>query len=100
VFPLRLSKKKPVDVLAEDRFDHGSLCVFKAKAYVLDVGFRRLIASDITERIKEEIVGRGVLPKDTPFFVASDLHGKRLLEKTLKLRPGKIFPFECSDSGD
>jgi len=48
----------------EDRFDHGFLSVFKVKAYVMDARFERLIASDITERIKEEITARGILPKE------------------------------------
>lgn len=58
-------RKKPVVVLVEDRFDHGFLSVFKVKAYVMDVRFERLIASDITERIKEELTARGILPKET-----------------------------------
>ncbi len=58
-------RKKPVSVLVEDRFDHGFLSVFKIKVYVMDVRFERLIATDITERIKEEIVARGILPKNS-----------------------------------
>jgi len=57
-------RKNPVDVLVEDRFDHGFLSVFKVKAYVMNVRFERLIATDITERIKEDIIGRGILPKE------------------------------------
>jgi hypothetical protein len=44
----------------EDRFDYKPLTVFKVKAYVMDVRFERLMASDITERIKEEL---GLLKK-------------------------------------
>lgn len=57
-------RKNPVDVLVEDRFDHGFLNVFKVKAYVVDVRFERLMATDITERIKEDIMTRGILPKE------------------------------------
>lgn len=57
-------RKKPVVVLVEDRFDHGFLSVFKIKAYVLDVRFERLMASDITERIKECVAERNMLPRN------------------------------------
>lgn len=53
-------RKKTVTVLVEDRFDYKPLTVFKVKAYVMDVRFERLMASDITERIKEEL---GLLKK-------------------------------------
>ena len=55
-------RKKPLNVLVEDRYNYGFLSVFKIKAYVMDVRFERLIASDITERIKEAIVERGIVP--------------------------------------
>ncbi len=48
-------RKKPVNVLVEDRYEYGFLTIFKVKAYVMDVRFERLMASDITERIKDEI---------------------------------------------
>jgi small-conductance mechanosensitive channel len=57
-------RRKPVVVLLEDRFDHGFLTTFKIKVYVVDVRMERLIASDITERVKEEIIARGILPKE------------------------------------
>ncbi len=44
--------KKPVLVLVEDHFDYTFLSRFKVKAYVLDIRFERLMASDITERLK------------------------------------------------
>lgn len=53
--------KKPVSVLVEDRFERTFLSRFKVKAYVLDVRFERLMASDIMERIKKEIVAQGLL---------------------------------------
>jgi hypothetical protein len=59
--------KNPVDVLVEDRSDHGFLSIFKVKAYVMDVRFERLMASDITERIKEAVNDRGILPKKRLF---------------------------------
>lgn len=60
-------RKNPVDVLVEDRFDYGFLSLFKVKAYVMDVRFERLMASDITERVKEAIHDRGLLPKECIF---------------------------------
>jgi hypothetical protein len=45
----------------EDRFDYRSLTFFKVKSYVMDVRFERLMASDIAERIKEEIDLRGMI---------------------------------------
>jgi small-conductance mechanosensitive channel len=57
-------RKNPVNVLVEDRYDHGFLSIFKVKAYVMDLRFERLIASDITERIKEEILARDILPRE------------------------------------
>ena len=56
-------RKKPVVVLVKDHFDYGYLTLFEVKAYVMDVRFERLIASDITERIKEAIAARDILPK-------------------------------------
>ncbi|OPY68749.1 MAG: Miniconductance mechanosensitive channel MscM precursor [Syntrophorhabdaceae bacterium PtaU1.Bin034] len=58
-------RKNPVVVLVEDRFDYGFLTAFKVKVYVVDVRFERLIASDITERIKDEVRKRGILPKES-----------------------------------
>lgn len=57
-------RKNPVSVLVEDRYDHGFLSVFKVKVYVMDVRFERLISSDVTERIKEELIARDILAKD------------------------------------
>lgn len=53
--------KKPVIVLVEDVFDYTFLTRFKVKAYVLDIRDERLFASDVLERIKQEIVARGLL---------------------------------------
>jgi len=56
-------RKNPVVVLVEDRFDLAFLTLFKVKAYVMDVRFERLMASDITERVKEAINERGLVPE-------------------------------------
>ena len=53
--------KKPVLVLAEDRFERTFLTRFQVKAYVLDIRFERLLASDIIERIKKMLVAGGLL---------------------------------------
>ena len=53
--------KNPVNVLVEDEFDLAFLSVFKVKAYVLDVRYERLFASDVMERIKRAIVREGLL---------------------------------------
>lgn len=50
-------RKKPLEVLVEDRYDHGFLTVFKIKAYVLDTRYERRMAGDITERVKEALEG-------------------------------------------
>ncbi len=55
--------KKPITVVAEDHFDRTFLTRFKVKAYVLDVRYEKLFASDIVERIKLEINRRGLLPE-------------------------------------
>ena len=54
-------RKKTAMVLVDDLFDYGFLSVSKVKAYVIDV---RLVASDITERIKESILEHNILPKE------------------------------------
>lgn len=56
--------KKPVAVLVEDRARETFLTHFKVKAYVLDVRLERVLASDILERIKMEILARGILTPD------------------------------------
>lgn len=54
-------RKKPIEVIVEDRFDRGFYTCFEVKVYVMDVRFERLLVSDITERIKEEVTARGLL---------------------------------------
>lgn len=55
-------RKNPVQVLVEDEYDRGFLTVFTVKAYVMDVRFEQLLASDITERVKEGLTAIGVVP--------------------------------------
>ncbi len=54
--------KKPIEVLVEDHFDYTFLSRFKVKAYVLDIRFERLMASDITERLKTLLHKERLLP--------------------------------------
>ncbi len=53
--------KKPIAVAVDDLFDHTFLTRLKVKAYVLDIRFERLFASDVTERLKLELVQQKVL---------------------------------------
>ncbi len=56
--------KQPVNVLLEPRYDHRFLLRFKIKAYVTDVRFERLMASDIAERTVEELLARKLLDQN------------------------------------
>ncbi len=56
-------RRKPVNVLVEDRYEYGFLTMFRVKAYVMDIRFEPFMASDITERIKEAIAASAVLPQ-------------------------------------
>lgn len=55
--------KKPIRVLIEDRFDRTFLTRLTIKAYVLDIRFERLLASDITQRFKNALQERQLLPE-------------------------------------
>jgi small-conductance mechanosensitive channel len=55
--------KKPIRVLIEDRFDRTFLTRLTVKAYVLDIRFERLLASDITQRFKGALLERQLLPE-------------------------------------
>lgn len=55
--------KKPILVLIEDRFDRTFLTRLTVKAYVLDIRFERLLASDITQRFKNSLLERQLLPE-------------------------------------
>lgn len=76
--------KKPVFVLAEDRFERTFLTRFQVKAYVLDIRFERLLASDIIERIKKALVAEGLLNEAMVLglFDESARHSSVRLEKT------------------
>jgi len=54
--------KKPIAVLIDDQFQRIFLTRFKIKAYVLDIRLERLLASDISERLKAELNKRGLAP--------------------------------------
>ncbi len=57
--------KKPISVVVEDAFDRTFLTRFQVKCYVLDVRLERVLASDITERIKLALVEQGLLNEAT-----------------------------------
>lgn len=56
--------KKPITVLIDDRFERTFLTRLKIKAYVLDIRLERLLASDISERLKLELIRRGLLTEN------------------------------------
>ena len=53
--------KKPISVLVEDVFQDRFVTRFRIKAYVLDVRYEKLLASDILERIKKAVLREGVI---------------------------------------
>lgn len=63
--------KKPIAVLVDDRFDRTFLTRLKIKAYVLDIRLERLLASDISERLKGELLKRGLMTEATVRGVAA-----------------------------
>ena len=56
--------KKPIAVVISDVFDRTFLTRFSIKCYVLDVRLERVLASDVLERVKEEVVARSILSSD------------------------------------
>jgi small-conductance mechanosensitive channel len=52
---------KPVVVLILDRFDREAYCILRVKAYVYDHRSEPRMQSDITARVKSELLGMGVL---------------------------------------
>ncbi|UCG39036.1 MAG: mechanosensitive ion channel [bacterium] len=62
--------KKPITVLVEDHFEWVFLTRFKVKAYVLDIRYERLFASDIIERVKQASAAEGLLPEQPELPVA------------------------------
>ena len=53
--------KKPIVVITEDLFNRTFLTRFNIKAYVLEVRYERLFASDIMERVKKALRDRDML---------------------------------------
>ncbi len=56
--------RKPIAVLVADDFDRTFLTRFKIKCYVLDVRLERVLVSDVLERIKDELIARGILSRE------------------------------------
>lgn len=67
--------KQPITVALEDRFDRTFLTTLKVKVYVLDVRFERLLYTDVVQRIKRELVNRGML---TDAIVLGILHSEQV----------------------
>jgi len=63
--------KKPIAVMIDDRFDRTFLTRLKIKAYVLDIRLERLLASDISERLKIELLRRGLMTEELVRGVAA-----------------------------
>ena len=59
---------KPITVLVEDHFDFTFLTRFTIKAYVHEIRLERVLASDISERVKTALQDRGIKPEpgDSP----------------------------------
>jgi small-conductance mechanosensitive channel len=62
---------KPVTVLLLDRFDRQPYCILRVKAYVYDHRAEPQMQSDITIRVKNELIARGALHREGP---ARDTH--------------------------
>lgn len=56
--------KKGISVICEDRFDRTFLTRFKVKSYVTDIRLERVLASDITQRIKTELIRRRIITEE------------------------------------
>jgi small-conductance mechanosensitive channel len=56
--------RKPIAVFFEDDFNRTFLTKVTIKAYVLDVRYERLFASDVIERVKRALLERGLLSKE------------------------------------
>jgi small-conductance mechanosensitive channel len=53
--------RKPIKVMVEDFYDKAHLTRIQIKAYVTDVRDERVMASDITLRVKRQLLNRGLL---------------------------------------
>ncbi len=63
--------KKPIVVAIEDRFDRTFLTRMRIKVYVLDIRLERLVASDITERLKQALLDHRLLDRETVIGLAA-----------------------------
>jgi hypothetical protein len=61
---------KPVAVLILDRFDRAPYCILRVKAYVYDHRAEPRMQSDITARVKSELLRAGLLPRLPPVEAA------------------------------
>ena len=57
---------KPVVALILDRFDREPYCILRVKAYVYDHRAEPRMQSDITARVKNELIGMGVIRREGP----------------------------------
>jgi len=57
--------KKPIKVMIEDQFDRTFLTRLTVKAYVLDIRYERLLASDISQRFKQALLDRQLMSENT-----------------------------------
>jgi small-conductance mechanosensitive channel len=57
---------KPVVALLLDRFDREPYCILRVKAYVYDHRAEPKMQSDITARVKNELLGMGTLRREGP----------------------------------
>ncbi len=62
--------KKPISVVVSDRFERTFLTRFTIKVYVVDVRLERVLASDITERVKFALSERGLISEEWVLAVA------------------------------
>lgn len=53
--------RKPVKARWMDRFQDGPYCILRIKAYVYDHRFERAMQTDLTVRVKNELLRRGIL---------------------------------------
>lgn len=59
--------KKNISVICQDRFDRTFLTRFSVKCYVSDIRLERVLASDITQRVKTELLRRKILTSEAVF---------------------------------
>jgi len=68
--------KKNIIVLVEDRYDRAFLTRVTIKCYVIDIRYERLLASDVCENVKNELVKQGVITEELFLYTAAaENHG-------------------------